>query len=59
MPRKPKKAAGSEGEKYVLRELKRRKDCPDCGSDSVVFDSDTERLICQDCGSIFEEIVEL
>jgi len=40
----------------VTREVKRRKDCPDCGSANITFDPETEQLICQDCGSIFEEL---
>jgi transcription initiation factor TFIIIB Brf1 subunit/transcription initiation factor TFIIB len=35
----------------------RRKECPDCGSGSIDYDSETGQLICQDCGSLFEEVI--
>ena len=37
---------------------KRRKACPDCGSADIMFDTDTQQLICHDCGLLFEELVE-
>jgi ribosomal protein S27E len=63
MPAKKKKATkskaaeeeGAEGP----REFKRRKACPDCGSVNVSFDTENEAMICGDCGSIFEEFVEV
>jgi ribosomal protein S27E len=47
-----------EDEELVKKSVNRRKECPDCGSDNIVFDPETEQLICQDCGSIFEELPE-
>jgi ribosomal protein S27E len=59
VPKKAKKSGASlEEEEPVKRSVKRRKDCPDCGSANIVFDPETEQLICQDCGSIFEELPE-
>jgi ribosomal protein S27E len=63
MPAKKKKQPKAaevvdEDEKPVARNVKRRKDCPDCGSINVTFDPETEQLICQDCGLIFEELPE-
>ncbi|MBW2972156.1 hypothetical protein KY359_03930 [Candidatus Woesearchaeota archaeon] len=54
--KKAKKGKSSEEEAPVSREVKRRKDCPDCGSINIIFDPETEQLICQDCGAIFEEL---
>lgn len=34
----------------------RRKECPDCGSPNVLYESTNEQLICHDCGLIFEEL---
>jgi ribosomal protein S27E len=57
MPAKKKKAAKKKtGEKSQQKGVKRRKDCPDCGSTNIIFDPETEQLICQDCGLIFEEL---
>jgi len=55
---KPKKAKVPPVEEAPKKEVKRRKDCPDCGSDNIMFDTETEQLICQDCGLIFEELPE-
>jgi len=60
--KKPKKAKKAEEhleeDEPVKKSVSRRKACPDCGSDNIVFDPETEHLICQDCGSIFEELPE-
>ena len=59
MPRKKKakKAKKSvEEDAPAPREKKRRKECVDCGSSNIIFDPETEQLICQDCGLIFEEL---
>lgn len=58
MPRKKKKTAKNKvaEEEPKPKERKRRKDCPDCGSMNITFDPETEQLICQDCGLIFEEL---
>ena len=59
MPRKKKKTTkksrAAEREE-APKERKRRKECPDCGSGNIMFDPETEQLICQDCGLIFEEL---
>ncbi len=39
------------------KETARRKDCPDCGSNNILYESTTEQLICHDCGLIFEELL--
>jgi ribosomal protein S27E len=59
-PKKVKKAAEEvvDDDAPVRKSVSRRKECPDCGSDNIVFDPETEQLICQDCGSIFEELPE-
>jgi ribosomal protein S27E len=62
MPAKKKKAKAKKEEEPTEEsegpkaEIRRRKDCPDCGSDNISFDPETEQLICQDCGLIFEEL---
>ena len=58
MPPKKKKTAKKKTEEKAqqIKGVKRRKDCPDCGSTNVIFDPETEQLICQDCGLIFEEL---
>ncbi|MFC1741145.1 TFIIB-type zinc ribbon-containing protein [Nanoarchaeota archaeon] len=58
MPPKKKKVkrAKATEEATGQRESKRRKDCPDCGSVNILFDADTEQIICHDCGLMFEEI---
>lgn len=35
--------------------MKRRNICPDCGSDNLSFDPESEQLHCNDCGSVFDE----
>ena len=61
MPAKKKKtqkgkAVEVDSDEQPVRSVKRRKDCPDCGSTNINFDPETEQLICQDCGQIFEEL---
>jgi len=62
MPAKKKKPLKKEKVEEEVSEktksVKRRKDCPDCGSFNIIFDPETEQLICQDCGLIFEELPE-
>ena len=31
--------------------------CAECGSDNVIYDRERDQLICNDCGSIFEELI--
>jgi len=66
MPRTKKKRAvrkksvrASKAEEEKSRSVRRRKACPDCNSRNITFDTETEQLICQDCGLIFEELVEV
>jgi ribosomal protein S27E len=60
MPRTKKKAAKkAAAEEDDARSVKRRKACPDCGSRNIMFDTETEQLICHDCGLLFEELVEV
>jgi ribosomal protein S27E len=54
--KKTKNAKKAAAEAPGPKERKRRKDCPDCGSINIIFDPETEQLICQDCGLIFEEL---
>ncbi|MFC1723592.1 TFIIB-type zinc ribbon-containing protein [Nanoarchaeota archaeon] len=35
-----------------------RKECPDCDSVNLVFDAEMQQVMCQDCGSLFDEVVE-
>jgi len=58
MPPKKKKTAKKKTDEKAQQPkgMKRRKDCPDCGSTNIIFDPETEQLICQDCGLIFEEL---
>jgi ribosomal protein S27E len=60
MPPKKKKAKKAKKsaviDEPVSREVRRRKDCIDCGSSNINFDPETEQMICQDCGLIFEEL---
>lgn len=60
MPPKKKKAkrAKSDDDEPAPREVKRRKDCPDCASININFDPETEQMICHDCGVIFAELPE-
>ncbi len=53
---KEKEIEESDEEARPKGDVRRRKDCPDCGSENVTFDIETEQLICQDCGLIFEEL---
>jgi ribosomal protein S27E len=53
--KKTAKKGSSEGTRTASG-ISRRKDCPDCGSTNIIFDPETEQLICQDCGLIFEEL---
>lgn len=54
--KKAKKKKVKKADEPVSREVKRRKDCPDCGSPNIIFEPATGQLICQDCGAIFEEL---
>ena len=58
MPRTKKKVAPGSAEVKAAspKSLSRRKECPDCGSSNIHFDPETEQLICQDCGLLFEEL---
>lgn len=61
MPRPKKKSTSNKvdlAEDLETGSYKRRKACPDCGSADIMFDTDTEQLICHDCGLLFEELVE-
>jgi ribosomal protein S27E len=51
-----KKSKPAKKDLSAPKERKRRKACPDCGSANIIFDPESERLICQDCGLIFEEL---
>lgn len=51
-----KKAKGAGASKDRSGPAARRKECPDCGSPNVLYESTTEQLICHDCGLIFEEL---
>jgi len=55
MPPKKKKVSKAADDGPV-KEVRRRKACPDCGSANIMFDPDTEQLICHDCGLLFEEL---
>jgi len=35
----------------------KRNECPECGSSNIVVKEDTNQIICQDCGAIFEELM--
>lgn len=64
MPRTKKTATKKTSKKATAggdeaRSFKRRKTCPDCGSKNISFDTETEQLICHDCGLLFEELVEV
>ena len=57
---KPVKKSASKKKSAVEKEHKetaRRKECPDCGSTNILYESTTEQLICHDCGLIFEELL--
>ncbi len=32
------------------------KECPECGSDNIVYKRKEDQLACQECGAIFEEL---
>ncbi|MBI4738720.1 TFIIB-type zinc ribbon-containing protein [Candidatus Woesearchaeota archaeon] len=51
-----KKAKGGSTSKERAGPAARRKECPDCGSPNVLYETATEQLICHDCGLIFEEL---
>lgn len=35
---------------------KLRNSCAECGSTNVIYDREDDKIICQDCGAIFEEL---
>ncbi len=37
---------------------KLRQTCAECGSMNVVYNRETDQLMCKDCGAIFEELTE-
>lgn len=55
-PKKRKATGSMEVAAERPRSAKRRKECPDCGSNNIHFDPETEQLICHDCGLLFEEL---
>jgi ribosomal protein S27E len=34
------------------------KECPDCGSDNLVYKDDADQVICRDCGLIYEPLAK-
>ncbi|MFH1064609.1 MAG: hypothetical protein V1729_06000 [Candidatus Woesearchaeota archaeon] len=41
-----------------VRDVRRRTDCPDCGSSNIKFDIEMEQMVCHDCGVLFAEMPE-
>ena len=37
-------------------ELKDVKQCPECGSDDIVYNEKKDEIICKSCGAIFSEL---
>ncbi|MBW3023340.1 hypothetical protein KY308_04515 [Candidatus Woesearchaeota archaeon] len=35
---------------------KLKKECPECGSEDVLYDREKDQVVCQSCGTIFEEL---
>jgi len=35
---------------------KLKNECPECGSTNVIYKRVEDQLLCQDCGTIFEEL---
>jgi len=35
---------------------KLKNECPECGSTNVIYKRNEDQLVCQDCGTIFEEL---
>lgn len=35
---------------------KLKNECPECGSSNVIYNREQDQLVCQDCGTIFEEL---
>jgi len=32
------------------------KECPDCGSDNIIYDDNKDQVICKDCGLIYKPL---
>jgi transcription initiation factor TFIIIB Brf1 subunit/transcription initiation factor TFIIB len=37
-------------------ELKDVKQCPECGSDNIIYRRETDEIFCRDCGAVFSEL---
>ena len=38
------------------KEVIKKDECAECGSNNVVYDKKKQQIICDDCGAIFEEL---
>jgi len=41
----------------VNEEPAERKECPECGSNNVVYSKISDNTICRDCGAIFAKLI--
>ena len=37
-------------------ELSKVKQCPECGSNNIIYKKEEDEIICKDCGMIFSEL---
>jgi transcription initiation factor TFIIIB Brf1 subunit/transcription initiation factor TFIIB len=35
----------------------KKNECPECGSNNVLFNEKKQQIVCRDCGAIFEELM--
>ncbi len=40
----------------MVSEIHKIKECPDCGSNNLVYKDDIDQVICKDCGLIYETL---
>jgi transcription initiation factor TFIIIB Brf1 subunit/transcription initiation factor TFIIB len=36
--------------------LKDIKNCPECGSDNIIYKIKEDEIVCRDCGAVFSEL---
>ncbi len=38
------------------KKIIKKDECPECGSNRVVYNKKTQQIVCKACGAIFEEL---
>jgi len=40
----------------MVKKIIKKNECPECGSNNVIYNKKKQQIICRACGAIFEEL---